>query len=753
VQGVGFRPFVYNLARNLGLGGWVQNSVRGVSIEIEGECDRTRVFLEELQNNPPTHARLEKLEITELKTLGDNIFQILPSQTCNLNKSVPILPDSATCPQCLQEIRDPQNRRYRYPFNNCTHCGPRFSIIESLPYDRPHTTMRHFTMCPECLKEYQDPQNRRFHAQPNACHRCGPHLEVWNLQGETLSKGWEALLLTAAAIREGKIVALKGLGGFHLVVDARNQAAVERLRERKRRPDKPLALMYPSLDTVEGDCFVSLQERQLLLSPEAPIVLLKSRNNKICAPGIAPNNPYLGVMLPSTPLHHLLLEELGFPIVATSGNLANEPICIDEVEALQRLGGIADLFTIHNRAISRPIDDSILRAIDGQPSVLRRARGYISHFRLPKIFNLQERKIPTILALGGHFKNTIALSIDDCIILSQHLGDLDRPETIARFRETIEYLLNIYEIEPSAIAGDLHPDYYSTQFAHQFAQKIPVIPIQHHHAHILSCMAEHQLQPPVLGIAWDGTGWGLDGTIWGGEFLQIEENFSFNRLAHLRQFHLLGGERAVKEPRRLGLAVLYQCFGDAVWQMKELPCVQACSQEELKIFSTMLAKNVRVPLTSSMGRLFDAIASILGLAERISFEGQAAMALEFAIGDLNSEEIYPYELVESESGSTILDWKPIVLAIVRDWQNGWERGAIALKFHNTLVDAIVTIAQKCAIETIVFSGGCFQNRYLLEKALAFLHREGFTPFWQQQIPTNDGGIAIGQILGAIQLLI
>lgn len=763
VQGVGFRPFVYNLAKTLGLTGWVNNSPQGVSIELEGQPTQLAAFLEHLQRDKPPHADLQAVAIDWLAAIGDQQFEIRPSDTSNaIRKSAWILPDLATCPDCLREIFDPANRRYRYPFTNCTHCGPRFSILRSLPYDRPNTTMHHFQMCPNCQLEYENPDDRRFHAQPNACPHCGPQLTLWNQDGTILATHDAALLATAAAIRQGKIVALKGLGGFHLVVDARNETAVQTLRQRKHRPDKPLAVMYPNLECLQSHCHLSTVAIQLLQSPSAPIVLLsqidyQDGRTEAIAPSVAPGNPYLGVMLPYTPLHHLLLAELEFPIVATSGNLANEPMCIDQRTVLHQLGTIADLCLIHDRPIARPVDDAIVQVIQDQPVVLRRARGY-APLPLKMAVSVFSTSTAVILAVGGHLKNTVALSLNQQIFLSQHVGDLDHPATISRFQEAIIHLLSLYETQPTAIACDAHPDYYSHQFAESLSQttNTTLIPIQHHYAHVLSCMADNQIDAPVLGVAWDGTGYGLDGTIWGGEWLYVPTPPTtapgFERIAHLRPFPLPGGDQAVKEPRRSALGLLYECLGSSVFDQRDLPPLQAFTRSELTVLKSMLNQQFNTPITSSMGRLFDAIAALINLCDRASFEGQAAMQLEFAATPVINDRVYPYTWLTHPGQPLVLDWQPMVLAIIQDWRDRVSTNLIAATFQNTLIDALVTLAQRFQIDHIALTGGCFQNRDLLERAIDRLTRNGFSPIWHHHIPTNDGGIAVGQVLGALRQL-
>lgn len=738
VQGVGFRPFVYRLATELKLTGWVLNSAQGVFIEVEGAKEQLEEFLRRLERDKPPRAFIQSLEASWLDPVGYAQFEIRHSDESG-QKTAFILPDIATCPECLREIFDPTDRRYRYPFTNCTNCGPRFSIIEALPYDRPNTTMKIFPMCPECQAEYEDPTNRRFHAQPNACPKCGPHLELWDRQGTVLAQHDDALRQAAEAIRKGQIVAVKGLGGFHLICDAHNEAAVRELRRRKRREEKPFALMYPSLEFVKTHCEVSELEERVLTSPEAPIVLLRRRENAPIAPSVAPRNPYLGIMLPYTPLHHLLMAELGFPVVATSGNLSDEPICTDERDALTRLKEIADLFLVHNRPIARHVDDSIVRIVGGRELVLRRARGFA-----PLPIHLNSSAPRTVLAVGAHLKNTIALSVGSNVFISQHIGDLETAEAFEAFQRVIQDFERLYDARPSLIAHDLHPDYLSTKYAQERA--LSQVGVQHHYAHVLSCMAENELDGPVLGVSWDGTGYGLDGTIWGGEFLLATQE-SFTRVAHLRTFRLPGGEQAIREPRRSALGVLYELFGDALaHECADLAPLQSFSKHELKLLLAMLQKNLNSPVTSSAGRLFDSVASLVGLRQISRFEGQAAMELEFALHGVETHERYEFAL----SGET-LNWGPMLLRIASDVRAGVPVSTISAKFHNTLVEMIVAVARRVGEERVVLTGGCFQNKYLTERAIARLRAEGFRVYWHQRVPPNDGGIALGQIVKALTL--
>lgn len=751
VQGVGFRPFVSRLAEELGLAGWVNNSPQGVFVEVEGAEPALQQFLIRLPAEKPPHSSIQSLEATWLDTAGYQKFEIRPSATGG-PKSALVLPDIATCPECLHELFDPANRRYLYPFINCTHCGPRFSIIEALPYDRANTTMKGFTMCPECRAEYEEPRDRRFHAQPNACPVCGPHVELWNPAGEAVFTNHDAVLAAAYAIRHGKIVAVKGVGGFHLLVNARTESAVQRLRQRKHREEKPFALLFPSLEAVRRACEVSDAEARLLTSPEAPIVLLRRRAapaDGVCNPiaaAVTPGNPNLGVMLPSNPLQHLLMAVLKFPVVATSGNLSDEPLCIDEHDALGRLARIADWFLVHNRAIVRHVDDSIVRVVLDREQVLRRARGF-APLPVPVNFGAHPRAAGAILGVGAHLKNAIALEVNGEVFVSQHIGDLETECASRTFRRVIADFEKLYEARPSAVAADLHPDYLSTRFAEGVKSRRHT-GVQHHVAHVLSCMAENELAPPVLGVAWDGTGYGLDGTIWGGEFFLITKN-DCQRVAHLRPFRLPGGDAAVKEPRRAAIGLLWQMLGDAVFDREDLPSVAAFSAAERTALKTMLKQKLNAPLTSSAGRLFDAVASLAGLRQVMRFEGQAAMELEFALADTATDEACRFAPVNREA-ETILDWSPMIEEILEDVARGVSTGVISAKFHNALAEAVVAVARKVGVNRVALSGGCFQNRYLTERVVHRLRAEGFQPYWHQRVPPNDGGIALGQVAAVLR---
>jgi hydrogenase maturation protein HypF len=737
VQGVGFRPFVFRAASELCLTGFVQNDTAGVIVEAEGPRAALEQLLARLSREAPPRAILQTVTHAWIEAEGDSAFEIRLSGVEGERTAV-VLPEIATCAACLAEVFDPHDRRYRYPFANCTDCGPRFTIVRSLPYDRPNTTMRGFVQCERCQAEYDDPRNRRFHAQPNACPACGPSLALWDPAGTTLAVGDEALRRAAAAIVAGRIVALKGLGGFLLVADASRSEAVRRLRERKHRPEKPFALMAPNLEAAASLCELSEPARRALLSPEAPIVLCPKRLEAAVAPEVAPGTPNLGVMLPYTPLHHLLLDQVGAPVVATSGNLSDEPICIDEREALRRLAGIPDVLLVHDRPIERHADDSIVWIVRDEPRLVRRARGYAP---LPVLVDCD---LPTILAVGAHMKATVALSVGRQVFIGQHIGDMETPEAIEAFERAVADLLRLYEAEPSAVAHDLHPDYATTRWA--LACGRPAVGVQHHHAHLASCLAENGETGSALGVTWDGTGFGEDGAVWGGEFLSGDAA-AYTRVAHLRPFRLLGGEAAVQEPRRSGLALLYETLGDAAFSREDLPVVRALAPGERPAFARMVATGAFSPSTTSAGRLFDGVAALVGLQQRASFEGQAAMALE-AVADAAEDGSYPLPLVKMDASPWILDWRSSVEAILEDLRRGQAVSRIAARFHRGLVEGIVAVARRTGEPTVALTGGCFQNRLLTERAARRLEAEGFRVLLHRCVPTNDGGISLGQILVA-----
>lgn len=736
VQGVGFRPFVHRLATELGLTGWAQNSSQGLVIEVEGAGEVLGRFLSRLETETPPRSEIREIRHETLDPAGYAVFEIRASDPSGA-KTAAILPDISPCPDCLRELFDQTNRRYRYPFINCTNCGPRFSIIESLPYDRPSTSMKAFGLCPECAHEYHDPTNRRFHAQPNACPVCGPRLALWDARGSSLAECDDALRQAADVVRSGAVLALKGVGGFQLIVDARNEAALATLRRRKRREEKPFAVMMSSIEDVRRECRVSSMEEALLLSPEAPIVLLRRLGTDSIPGTIAPGNPLLGVMLPSSPLHHLLLDELRFPIVATSGNLTDEPICIDEHEALKRLEGIADFFLVHNRPIVRHMDDSIVRVVAGREMIFRRARGYA-----PRPIHVPTH-LPGILGVGAHLKNSVALSVGPEVFISQHIGDLATTQAHAAFQRAAADLPRLYDTTPAVVAHDLHPDYVSTRFA--MGAKGRQVAVQHHWAHVVSCLADNGIDGSALGVAWDGTGFGSDGTIWGGEFLRPRGR-SFERVAHLRTFRLPGGDTAAREPRRSAIGLLFEC---GLLEDRGLAPLKEFSHGNLTLLRQMLERRLQTPVTSSMGRLFDAVAALVGVRQVASYEGQAAMELEFLAAP-GVEESYVFGLMDGTP--CILDWEPMVVSILDDLRNRIGPDVISAKFHNTLAEMVVSVARYAGESRIALTGGCFQNGLLLVRVVQRLREDGFEPFWHRNIPPNDGGIALGQILAAVREL-
>jgi len=729
VQGVGFRPFVYRLATEMELTGWVLNSSAGLVVEVEGPTDQLRVFEERLERERPKVSVVSAHESAWISVEGSTGFRIVASEA-DSGKSVNVLPDLATCAQCRDELFDPSNRRFQYPFTNCTNCGPRYTIVVDIPYDRPNTTMRDFVLCPECHTEYKNPANRRFHAQPNACPVCGPKLD-------------STIEAVAKALLAGQIVALKGIGGFQLLADARNPEAVACLRQRKHREEKPFALMMPSLEITRQYCEISPTEVELLESQAAPIVLLQPKRGTDIAWNVAHCSPYLGVMLPYSPLHHLLMQECRFPLVATSGNRSDEPIAISNDEATTRLKDIADHFLMHNRPIVRPCDDSVVRLTRGRAGILRRARGYAPlGIRLAKT-------LPPVLAVGGHLKNTVAIAVGQDVFLSQHIGDLDTVEARGAFERAIDDLCRLYSFKPEAVVCDLHPDYASTQWAERSG--LPLIQVQHHQAHVAACAAENNVEGPYLGVSWDGTGYGLDGTIWGGEFFQVEDG-RYERIAHLRSFALPGGDAAVRQGWRSAAGLLFEGFpnslevaipgfepdpetggGDSLWPASGIPRLDAAR------IRSMLNADINVAATTSVGRLFDAVACIAGVARESRFEGQAAMLLENEIGHLRTEEAYPLP------GG---DWGPLIEAVIADKRAQVPAAEIAAKFHNALVEWILEVATNAKLKQIVLSGGGFQNRYLTEHAATALEARGFVVHTHHRVPPNDGGIALGQAVMA-----
>ncbi len=742
VQGVGFRPFVYQLARENGLKGWVRNTSGSVEIEIEGEEEALECFLFRLKSQAPPVARIEKVEVRRCPVVGYQDFEIKLSQA-QPGKYQLVSPDIATCPACFEETLDPEDRRYHYPFTNCTNCGPRFTIIKDIPYDRPLTTMHSFKMCPLCQQEYDDPRDRRFHAQPNACPACGPSLELVDRKGRPLAGG-DILAIAGRLLREGNILAVKGLGGFLLACDATSGRAVGLLRQRKRRPAKPLAVMSATLEEAEKHCYISPDEKELLLSPQSPIVLLRWREDSGLSPLVAPGLKYQGVMLAYTSLHHLLLRETGLPLVMTSGNLSEEPIVKDNDDALDRLGGIADYFLMHNRDIYARYDDSVTMVVAGKSRLIRRARGYAPNpVHLPF-------KSKQVLACGAELKNTFCLARDEHAFLSQHIADMENLESLDYFEATIKLYQRLFRIEPEIIARDLHPDYLSTRYATELAQANPrlkLCPVQHHHAHIVSCLAENGIQEPAIGVAFDGTGYGSDGHIWGGEFL-LADFKGFERMAHFEYVPLAGGEAAIERPYRMAISYLYSLLGESLlWD--SLPLVEGVDELELELIRWQIERGFNSPMTSSCGRLFDAVSALIGIRGIIDYEAQAAIELEMAATDagLNNKIGYPFDVIEA-GGVSIVQFAETFQSIIRDMRQAVSRPEIAFKFHNTVSQVVVCvcriIAEKTGVSRVALSGGVFQNRLLLGLCLAALDAAGFKVISHSQVPTNDGGVSLGQ---------
>jgi hydrogenase maturation protein HypF len=770
VQGVGFRPFVYRLAHKHGLAGWVLNHSGGVDVEVEGPVSALESFVSELKENPPPLARISSVEAWDRAPTGCAAFEIRESRK-EVGRYQLISPDIATCPDCLRELLDPGDRRYRYPFVNCTNCGPRFTIIADIPYDRPNTTMRQFKMCDDCQREYDDPLDRRFHAQPNACPVCGPH--VWlvipgsgpgglrpTMESETGSTERpvaDEILQTARLLRRGAIAALKGLGGFHLACDATNAAAVVRLRARKGRPQKPLAVMMATLEQVRRHCRVSRTEQELLTSRECPIVLLPWLEESKVARNVAPAYRRLGVMLPYTPLHHVLLRDAGHPLVMTSGNLSEEPICQSNEEAQERLSQIADAFLLHNREIYARYDDSVQAVYDtivlraatvqqtqpgaGFVQTIRRSRG---HAPFPITLSVKTR--PT-LAVGAELKNTFCITRDRYAFLSQHIGDMENLETLEHFETSIELLKQLFRIEPELIACDLHPDYLATRLAQDqsASRDLRLEAVQHHHAHIASCLADNGWQSeddPVIGVAWDGTGYGSDGWIWGGEWL-VAHYQGFRRVGHLEYLPLAGGDTAIRNPYRIAAGYLI-ALG-----LSLAPSLASAfrSQAELTLFHQQVERGVNTPLTSSAGRLFDAVSALLGVCQRATYEAQAAIELEQATGSWMGIRGYPWD-ADRWDGNWVVRLRPMFEALLAETLRGTSAVEISARFHQTMATLIVDMCQRVrrdtGLETVALSGGCFQNRVLLSQTMAGLREVGFRTLVHHKVPANDGGLSLGQ---------
>jgi hydrogenase maturation protein HypF len=738
VQGVGFRPFVYQLAGRYNLRGWVCNTSEDVRIEVEGGARDIEGFLDGLREEAPPLAHIEDISATAGEPAGYETFEIRGS-IAEAGKYQLVSPDIATCPDCRREIFDPADRRHRYPFTNCTCCGPRFTIITDVPYDRPNTTMKKFTMCPACQKEYDDPLDRRFHAQPNACPVCGPRLELVDKRGKAVRCD-DVIAKATSLLHDGNIVAVKGLGGFLLACDATSEAAVNLLRLRKHRPAKPLAVMVASLEEARKYCYVNQTEADLLSSPASPIVLVKQNPGSNIATAVAPGLDYLGLMLPYTPLHHLLLRQAGLPLVMTSGNLSEEPIARDNDEALRRLGGIADYFLVHDRDIYARYDDSVVTVAGGTTRLVRRARGYAPHpIRLA-------RPGRQVLACGAEEKNTFCLTRDSYAFVSQHVGDMENLETLEHFTNTIELYKKLFRIEPETIAHDMHPEYLSTKYAKELAaaQNISLVPVQHHHAHIAACLADNCLAGPVIGVSFDGTGYGSDGRIWGGEFL-VADCRNFTRMAHLEYLPLPGGALAIRKPYRTAIGYLLALGMDLD---PSLPLLRGVAPEEIDIIRGQVATSLNTPLTSSMGRLFDAVAALGGIRGVIEYEAQAAIDLETLASHAPGETgRYPFSVIERD-GVSIVKLIDLLAAIIDDIRRGASKSVVAARFHNSVAGMVVelcrAIAARTGLREVALSGGVFQNRLLLGQAITRLESAGLEVYTHRQVPCNDGGVSLGQ---------
>lgn len=737
VQGVGFRPFVFRLAEAAGLKGYVLNDTSGVLVEVEGDKQKLDEFLLDIVREKPELSKIYSLQHTYLEEAGYGKFEIRESEGEG-DKRASILPDIAVCEECAGDIADPKNRRFLYPFTNCTNCGPRFSIINSLPYDRNNTSMKDFVMCPECEREYEHTADRRFHAQPNACYICGPWLSLYDSERNMICEKEDALEKAVNLIRRGSIIAVKGLGGYHLMCDATNDETVNNLRKRKHREEKPMAVMFPDLAYIKKETLITELEERAINSIEKPVVIVKKKRETTLAASVSPHNSSVGVFLPYTPLHYLLLRKLKRPVVATSANITDEPIVRDERDAFARLAHVADYLLTHNRDIVRRCDDSVIRIAAERQSPVRRSRGFAP---VPVIVPFRFKK--PVLALGPSMNNTIALGIENKVFLSQHIGDLDTPLAMEFYEETINDYLKIFDVTPEIVVADMHPGYYSTKFGQRhFGDKL--LQVQHHYAHILSCMIENEMPEDagVIGFAFDGTGYGPDKSIWGGEVLTASYT-AFERAYHLRPYKLPGGDIAVKEPRRTAFSLLYETAGDKAAEIDHL----SLSKEEKSFFMNMIKKNINSPVTTSMGRLFDGVASIIGLRHKAAYQAQAAIELEHLALMSDTADSYPFSI----EGSAI-DQRPMIEMILNDLEAELPKEVIARKFHNTIVKIIIITAEllrkQRGISYVALSGGVFQNALLLEGAFYKLKEKGFTPLIHQLVPSNDGGISLGQAVYA-----
>jgi hydrogenase maturation protein HypF len=763
VQGVGFRPYIFRLATERGLAGTINNTGSGVTVEIEGASDAVDDFVARLPVEAPPLARITQCDVSVVECLGEREFRILPSRRDQRVETL-ISADIATCADCLRELLDPADRRYGYPFINCTNCGPRFTIVRDIPYDRPYTSMAPFRMCPECQAEYDGPLNRRFHAQPNACWVCGPQLELWRVDGSRIECA-DPIAAVAEALARGQVAAIKGLGGFHLAVDATNAEAVARLRERKRRVEKPFAVMVRDLAAAAEFCEIDDTSAQVLQAAQRPIILLpwkqpgQGPSAATIARDVAPGNRYLGLFLPYTPVHHLLFARCGSPaLVMTSANLSEEPIVIDNREAVERLSDLADCLLVHNREILLRCDDSVVRVSNVHSAAsenkspagfpfsrvrqLRRSRGFV-----PVPVFLRD-EVPSVLAVGGELKNTVCLTKGKHAFLSQHVGDLENFESYQFFEQAIAHLRKILEIKPTILAHDLHPDYFSTRWALR-QPGMELVGVQHHHAHIASCMAEHHLEGRVIGFALDGTGYGTDGRIWGGEVL-IAGYEDFERAAHFDYVRLPGGDAAVREPWRMAVSYLAHHFGPGCAEL-DIPFVRRLDERKLKLLLKAIERGVNAPFTSSCGRLFDAVAALAGVRQAVNYEAQAAIELEMSIAGQLPAKAYSFDLLH-DPGPWIIDTRPLFVELIEDICRSVPVGQISAKFHLGLVEIFSRIAcelrERHRLNRVCLSGGTFQNRFLAEHLEQELAEASFEVFSHSEVPAGDGGLSLGQAMVA-----
>ncbi|MBK5092628.1 MAG: carbamoyltransferase HypF [Actinobacteria bacterium] len=736
VQGVGFRPFVYRIANEHGIKGSVSNTPGGVRIHASGDGDQLYLFLRALKDEAPPQAVIEEVQVETAAPFSAASFEIIPS-TGGEDRSVLISPDLATCGDCLDELLDAGDRRYRYPFINCTNCGPRFTIIRDTPYDRPNTSMAKFTMCPDCEKEYHDPADRRFHAQPNACPVCGPRLWLADSKGREIEG--DAVRLAAGLLREGKIIAIKGLGGFQLACDATSSETVARLRLKKNRYGKPLAVMAGSVSEASEYCMVTEEEERLLSSPKSPIVLLAEKEGSPISREVAIGLKHQGIFLPYTPMHHLLLREVDFPLVMTSGNISSEPIAKDNEEALERLGGIADYLILHDRDILVRYDDSVARALDGAEYPVRRARGYA-----PYPIRVKTTGGPQVLALGAELKNTFCLLRGEHAFISQHIGDMESPAELDHFEEALEAVKRLFSLEPEVVAYDLHPDYMTTHMAMEMP--LPRIGVQHHHAHVVGCMADNREEGKVIGVAWDGTGYGEDGTVWGGEFL-LSDKRGFERLAHLYQCPMPGADACIYRIHRMAMGVLSKLFDDEEEALLRLRELMEIKKKEGASLVSQLRNKVNAPLTSSAGRMFDVAAALAGLRSEAQYDGQAACELEAVA--VETGHYYSFMLDRSRE-PWVIDTRQLFREVLEDVQIGVDAGMIAGKFHETMARSVVEtckeLSSETGIERVALSGGVFQNELLTLRVLEGLRAAGLAPLIHRRVPTNDGGVSLGQAI-------